>query len=580
MPSTRRRFRGSTVTRLLILAAIAGAVLLALAWVVRPMVARRLHPPPTPPLADLASSRGQLRLSLYGTTPGDRTPLTRHETVWVNGTTYAGMEDNDLRGFLDGSFFHPWNQTTQVHVRVGRRNTSPRYGEYELFRVLQRWDGVELPPRARVLEAGLRLGIEEATHDTVHLLLYAVKKDWDPGRGGTLGDNVSPPRPGEVWWNDRAYRKDAWGLPGVGFASNDSTADTDPMPLAEVRVAPGAREVELRSAALAGYATERIAARAPLLFLLKLADHEEDTPGSTITVYSGNHGDSRNVERRPRLLLAWESACEIETREQPLFLEYGRALELPALALAEPGWVAASFVPEEGSAVPVFQMRAAASAGATSSAAGAGWQALGHPMACAAGPVAARVVAAHDPVALGTEFTALMHDTWIRTAPPEDQVVPWTFVSPTGIRHEARARYEGGNNWRVRFTPDELGRWQFSWTQTFTEDPFASPPGHFDVVPGDLAAIQQSLKQLAEQVRQANRRDRQLRVALMIRFERLERALLQLETPERFAADRTALRAMLNEVRTALGEAVPDSLPMNADKPPHWKSGPGPAGGS
>jgi peptidoglycan-N-acetylglucosamine deacetylase len=43
-----------------------------------------------------------------------------HLSTFVAGPLYDGMEDNDLRGFLDGGFRWAWNQPTQAHVRVGR----------------------------------------------------------------------------------------------------------------------------------------------------------------------------------------------------------------------------------------------------------------------------------------------------------------------------------------------------------------------------------------------------------------------------------------------------------------------------
>ena len=55
------------------------------------------------------------------------------------------------------------------------------------------------------------------------------------------------------------------------------------------------------------FVLQRVRGGKPLLFLLKHADDHEDSPGSVITIYSGNHGDSRNVARRPALTLHRQS---------------------------------------------------------------------------------------------------------------------------------------------------------------------------------------------------------------------------------------------------------------------------------
>ena len=86
-------------------------------------------------------SRGVLHLSRYVAGGAASSPAV-HRSTFVNGPDYCGMTDNDIRGFLDGGFIWGWNQATQIHVRLGRTGEfpNPKYGEVELFRVLQRWD--------------------------------------------------------------------------------------------------------------------------------------------------------------------------------------------------------------------------------------------------------------------------------------------------------------------------------------------------------------------------------------------------------------------------------------------------------
>ncbi len=153
----------------------------------------------------------------------------------------------------------------------------------------------------------------------------------------------------------------------------------------------------------------------------------------------------------------------------------------------------------------------------------------------------------------GTAFRATMHDTWIRTARPEDQKAPWTFVSPTGARHQQMAKYDGDYNWSVEFVPDEIGCWHYSWSQTFAE-----------------LSVRKRGSEVRRRARRAGRRDRAASrdrqagcraraekrkddtARLMGQFARLERATMQTMTPESFAAaSGESLKAALREARVA-----------------------------
>jgi len=517
------------------------------------------------PLLDAPPLHGTLRLSTFGDAAAAAAPAL-HTTVFVNGPDYAGMEDNDLRGFLDGTFVYGWNQATQVHVRVGRRDRSPQYGEFEIFRVCQRWADVRLPPRATVSAASLTIFVEVPPAFPVRLMLYEIRRDWNPGAGGTLHDNVSPPVKGEVWWNARAHEIVPWGLPGAGFASDvDPRADTPAMPLAEAMAHPADTAVVFESEELARYATRRIGANQPLLFLLKLADFHEDTPGTTASLYSGNHGDSRNTARRPTLSLTWSSAAQLATFEQRVLLERGRSYDLPAIDTAGAGVLAWSF--EALADGPRPALRRAAEAGGAD-----GWVRV-PPVASVAGePLRLRLLAAEEPLTLGHPFVATLTDTWVRTAPPEEQAVPWSFVSPSGARHETRASYRGESTWSVEFTPDEPGPWRYSWSVNFSGKPFRSAEGAFDVVLGDRANARAQLEAfLSRIVAEDPKQDATALRQRMIAFARLERAALQLETAESFASTSGAeLRRLLNRIRARLGEPVPDPIPLVPDRPPAW----------
>jgi hypothetical protein len=468
------------------------------------------------------------------------------------------MEDNDLRGFLDGNFKYSVNQPSQIHVRIGRRGDGPRFGEHELFRVLMRWADVRLPAQARVHAVRLEMDVEEGPARPLRLYLYPVLEDWSPGEGGTQRDNASPPGPGEVWWNDRAFGEAAWGLPGAGFASDDhSDADTTESPLSSTTWTPGEPSLAFEGASLASYVEERSRAGLPLLFLLKLSDFEEDRPGSVLTVFSGNHGDSGNVARRPRLAVEW-SAAESSGFDAGLFLEYGHVKSLPPLELDGAGTLAASFRAEPGSLHPTVEVRTDGEAGLSP------WRRLDLPWEIPPGARRAelRVVAAPAPLRFGQPFQAELRDTWIVTAPPERQELRFAFVSPTGVRHERLARYVGDWRFEIEFLPDELGPWRYAWLERFTETPLLGPIGAFDVVADQPADVLAALDVL-EQRLGADPGPVAPDASLYECFSRIERMVLRFETPEHFrSAEGEALRQRLNGVRARLGEAPPPSQPL------------------
>lgn len=512
-------------------------------------------------------ARGTLVLSTYSDKSAVSTQPALHRSVFVNGPAYSGMEDNDLRGHLDGTFKYAWNQPTQVHVRIGRRDRNPRYGEFEIFRVLERWGGIHLPPGARVRNARIRSGVEESAADTVGVVLYEVKKDWNPGTGGTLNNNVSPPKPGEVWWNDAGFQQTSWSLPGVGYASDsDPRADTGEMPLAEAVVCPGCHSFTFESPMLAEYIDRRARENAPLLFLLKAADAHEDTPGSLMNVYSGNHGDSRNVGRRPHLEIEWEASSQTSSVSRNIALERGRAIVFPRIALQGAHSLAASFFADSSSFVPAIQYRTG-----TDTETGF-WRPLSGIVQCEGTWAEVRVLAAQDPIFLGEPFHAEMRDTWIRTDPPEKQKVPWIFISPSGKQHQLMADYSGDSKWVISFVPDEIGLWRYQWSQNFAEHPYQSELGLFDVLGGDLQSLHEPLEKIAQEAKGLRSRELATVTPLMLRFARLERAIMSDLTADSYRSE-TGREAMakLRQVRAALtGGTVPDSIPMVPDAPPNW----------
>jgi hypothetical protein len=515
---------------------------------------------------------GQLRISLHpaeeegGAARADSPTSFVHRHIWVRGPDYADMEDNDIRGFLDGRFDHPWNQPGQIHVRVGRNDRGPDPGEWEVLRVLQRWSGVHLLAGSRVTEARLVLEVEtgwtpEQTADRpVDLYLYNVRKDWHPGSGGIHRNNLSPAATGEVWWNEVARGGRRWGLPGAGFASDTHPdADTPAMPLAVGRYRRGEPTVSFASPELNAYVQERATAGKPLLFLLKLSDYLEDAAGSLLSFYSANHGDDRNTARRPRLEVEWVPETSASRLEYNILLEHGRSLTLPRLQCRGCHTVALSFVPEATSDTPALHVRTLRE-GQTSN-----WLPLVHPREIHADWVEVRIDAVRNPVALGEPFTVTFRDTWLRTGPPETQEVTYLFRAPSGQDHRVVASYEGDFTWQVKFIPDEVGRWEYQWRQDFLPEPYHSAVGVFDVILVDTEHALQSLDRLVERIQASGLPAGKLRNrAFGTTFNRIQRALMRHQEPDGYdlvANDPGGFGARLDAAREVIGGRPPEQGP-------------------
>jgi hypothetical protein len=188
----------------------------------------------------------------------------------------------------------------------------------------------------------------------------------------------------------------------------------------------------------------------------------------------------------------WESAALRPLWDRPVHLEHERALVLPGLAADGASHVALSFVARDPSDVPTLELR---EGGADQP-----WRAAAPVVALRGGPLAVRVRAARNAVPRGAPFEATVRDTWVRSAPPEEQEVTWTFVSPTGEVHRTPAAYEGDSRWSVRFEPDELGRWRGFFEHRLAT-PYRSSDAVFDVVPGDCANVARQLRELPERIR-------------------------------------------------------------------------------
>lgn len=517
--------------------------------------------------------RGELQLcrapgtgdATDGGSTGDRSRLT---SVFVNGPGARPLEDNDIRGFLDGRFMWGWNQSGQTKVRLGRNRAHirpPKYGEDELFRVLQRWSGLDLPRGATVRQARLRLHATGPLAEERRVYLYAALRDWNPGRGGVRRDNVSVPEEGEVWWGEARRGREAWGLPGAGYASDDDPdADTDVQPLARARCPAGSREVELGDERLTRHVDEVLGGGRPLLFLLKLSDREEDQPGSLLGLRSGEFGVDADWRVRPRLELEWEPPSDASCSRADVFLEHGRERTIGPIVLHGDQRLWTAFECESGFEPPTLQWREVARQDGS---AASDWRPVdGHgPVSPDLGAIEVRILAARNPVALGEEYSARLRDTWVVSAPPEDQDVEWRFVAPSGAEHRVTGDYRGDFTWRVAFVPDEIGRWRVRWRHELAGPEEVGPAGTFDVGPGGADNAMEQIGELTERAAELPRtgegKEREL-----ARFLPLERGVMQDLTAEEFRADRgRALRRALDRAREVLwGRPMPAEIPMES----------------
>lgn len=517
------------------------------------------HEPPRPrPVS------GTLTISGFaGGTQAVDPRVAKHTSQLVPGAGYHGMQDNDIRGLPNGGWVHGWNQVGQRHVRLGRGPYTARFGEGEIVRALQRWDDLPLPANAVVTQASLELTVEEGIDDPADVMLYEVHRDWNPGHGGTLRDNTSPPAPGEVWWLEAAHGEEEWGLPGASFASSDATVgDIAPMALATTQYLPGASKLVFSSPRLAEYLQRRIAASEPLLFLLKLSDSDEDLTGDQLVVYSAEEGDSYARGRRPKLSVEWHAPGEVVGWSGEVLLENGRSHELPKLPAKGADWWAVSFVAHPDFESPKVEVRGGRSESTSE------WR-----PAQAAFPgdwdwAQVRLVAAMNPVTLGTAFESELLDTWVPDVKPEDQTVKWHFTDPLGKQTTLDGPYAESFKWRVAFQPTVPGRWSYYLDHELNWPPYRGERVFFDVIGDDPAVVLAHLDALAARIEASGLGSKGARYeAFGAEFLRLERAGIQLLTPDALRSDEgRQLSSRIDEVRRQLGEALPDRpIPFDRD---------------
>ena len=480
---------------------------------------------------------------------------TQHTSLLVPGLDYAGMRDNDIRGFPNGRWVHGWNQVGQRHVRLGRGPSTSRFGEKEIMRALHRWDDIPLPANAVVTHASLEIVVETGIEEPADVMLYEAHRDWNPGSGGLQRDNTSPPAPGEVWWPEAAHGEVEWGLPGASFASDDpGLGDVAPSALATARYLPGTSRLVFTSGALTGYVQRGVASSKPRRFLLKLSDSDEDLVTDHLVLYSAEEGDSLSVRRRPKLTVEWHVPTEVVKWKQQALLENGRSLEFPKLPTEGADRWAVTFHPTPGYESPEIEVRGGSSGSPSE------WRSAATPFEVDWDWIQVRLVAARNPVSLGTPFESEFVDTWVPDAKPEEQTVTWHFTDPLGREVELRGSYEGHYRWRVAFYPKVPGRWSYYLDHDLNWPPYRSEQVVFDVLSDDLTIVLDHLEDLAERIEASNLTTPRAKFKNFgDEFLRLERAGIQLLTPQEFRSERgVQFSSRVDEIRRELGEALPE----------------------
>ena len=499
-----------------------------------------------------------------GNALGPDTLPDQHDSLYVRRQDVLIMEDNDIRGFLEGRFVHGWNQSGQSHVRLGRVPHTERFGENEIIRVLHRWDELELPLDTIVEDVALTVTVEDGPSEELEVLLYPVNKDWSPGGGGTLRNNLSPPKQGEVWWQEVGHGIEPWGLPGASFASDTHPlTDTSVMPLAVGRYKPVKSTITFSSTRLTAYVQQRIRTSKPLLFLLKLPDTSEDVTRPALALFSADYGEGMMPERRPQLRAKWSSPSQLASHQQDVILETGRFIVLPRLETPGAKMFSISFLAEDGAEQPWIEVRG-----------GVGgveepWRPAFQPFKANWDWIEVRLRAAHNPVAFGSSIETEIRDTWIRTKAPEDQRVVFSFVAPSGTTYNVDANYLGEFRWHVKFTPNEIGRWRYFWEDNFTWNMRRGPDSVFDVIAQDMDIVLTALKALQTEISQSDLSSAEERLThFERRFNSLQRAAISLLNPETFHSTQgSSVREKITEIRATLASEKLAETPSEWARP-------------
>jgi hypothetical protein len=408
------------------------------------------------------------------------------------------MTDVEIRGFLDGQVKFERNVATQYHMRIGCETSKPVQGRYEVMRVLARWDLSALPENATITGARIEFHQEDTSSFPhryplrwpVDFYLYEVRKPWNAGRGGRELDNRSPPEPGDAWWLEAKAGELAWQEAGCSFSSDEHpSADRASHPLAHMRLSSPQESLVFSGPRLVGHIEALAPQKKTLDVLIKASKLDEEVPGSIKTFFSREFGDDFTPDRRPCLEVEWQAPA-LWVEEWPFVLEpeetYAlkpseplRAVDKVTLCAsvridASPGgdWVqpevhAAGWCSEGRRAVSPFSLELP-----LHGLPGDGFE--------------IRISTATNQVRAGERIFISLLETWAPLVErPEDLIVRFQFISPSGRLLSVTARHVGQYRYVADFLPDEIGIWSYSW-KARTDQRFKDQEarGRFTVVRG------------------------------------------------------------------------------------------------
>lgn len=480
--------------------------------------------------------------------------------TYISNSSTNVMQDNDLRGFLDGTFKKAWAQVTQNHTRVGRRANDPAYGEHELFRTIQKWEAITPPSSGILQDIELKISVESGHTSEVIIYLYSVNKTWVPGSGGVLRNNLSVPNKGEVWWLEKSYKEELWALPGVGFASNSHpNADTPATPLAFYHYKPGEKQISFKSTQLKNYASSQISNKKPLHFLIRLESQTEDTPGIKLQFYSGDYSHEHTKNIRPSIIATWALLNVTNEHVHSLILPQGEKLNFSTPIKNTINKQILVDFKSTNCKTPIYIRENN----------GSPWRSLPRNIKLENDDGNFELISGFNPTALNKHFQATIHDTWITSNPPDQQQVFWHFRSPSGNIQTVKSEYKGDYDWKVNFLFDEPGLWHYWWTAEFTDKPYTSNSTKITVYVESIVDVITMLEKLKHEIIQAGITDKDtLHFRSTRKFNALERSLMSMLTPEQYQSpDFKSSRILLNSIRELMsGEPIPETIPHT-----NWK---------
>jgi hypothetical protein len=217
---------------------------------------------------------------------------------------------------------------------------------------------------------------------------------------------------------------------------------------------------------LRSHVEELLGQRKTLDVLIKASRLDEELPGSIKTFYSREFGDDFNPELRPALEIEW-CAPALWVEEWPFVLEAGEMCTLrprQPLTMEEKATLAAS-----------MQLEPAEGAGALPPEVWAvGWNVDGtatgspHPLEIplqgTSSDLELRLSAAVNPILAGEKASISLLETWAPLVErPQNLIVPFYFISPSGRQIQVTARHVGSFRYVADILPDEISVWTYTW---------------------------------------------------------------------------------------------------------------------